>query len=259
MMRLDPAAASAGVGLLTYDTIDSTNAAALAHARAGARGPFWVVARMQTAGRGRHGRGWVSAPGNLHASLLLSDPAPPAQAPQLSFVAALALFDALVALAPALQSGLALKWPNDLLYEQAKLAGILVEGEGTNPLNVVIGIGVNCRQHPAGTDYPATSLAAIGVGLDAASLFERLSRTLLSRLAQWRRGEGFAALRQGWLARTVPLGARLRVQRDRQRVEGAFAGLDAAGCLLLRHDDGRLETIAAGEVFPLAAAAVPAD
>ena len=95
----------------------------------GERGPLWIAARQQTAGRGRRGNAWVSPPGNLYATLLLTDPAPPDCAPQLSFVAVLALYDAIAACAPALREALALKWPNDLLCRGAKLAGILIEGE----------------------------------------------------------------------------------------------------------------------------------
>src|SRR5258708_39940625 len=124
------------------DTVDSTNAEALRRARAGERGPLWIVARQQSAGRGRRGRAWVSPPGNLHATLLLTDPAPAAAAPQLGFVAGLALVDAAAAAAPLLASRLALKWPNDLLCGARKIAGILIEGEGS-PLTVAVGIGVN--------------------------------------------------------------------------------------------------------------------
>ena len=102
---------------------------------------------QQTAGRGRRGRSWVSPPGNLHATLLLTDPAPAAAAPQLGFVAGLALHDAAAAAAPGLRLALALKWPNDLLCSERKIAGILIEGEG-DPVAVAIGIGVNCRHHP---------------------------------------------------------------------------------------------------------------
>src|SRR6516162_8994815 len=128
------------------DSVDSTNAEALRRAGAGEIGPLWIVARAQTAGRGRRGRPWLSMPGNLHATLLLTDPSPSAAAPQLGFAAGLALYDAAAAAAPALASSLALKWPNDLMCERRKVGGILVEGEG-NPIAVAIGIGVNCGQH----------------------------------------------------------------------------------------------------------------
>src|SRR5947207_10376488 len=128
-MRLDPSASAAGVRLVMHDALDSTNSEALKLAQGGERGPLWVVAARQTAGRGRRGRNWVSQPGNLYATLLLTDPAPAERWPQLSFVAALALRDAVAALAPALEARVAIKWPNDLLLDGAKVAGILIEGQ----------------------------------------------------------------------------------------------------------------------------------
>src|SRR5262249_32383687 len=118
--------AAPGARLISLDEVGSTNAEAFARARAGERGPLWITARRQTAGRGRRGRGWVSERGNLYASLLLTDPAPPQRAAELSLVAALALHDALAERANVLGPRLKLKWPNDLLCDGAKLAGILV-------------------------------------------------------------------------------------------------------------------------------------
>src|SRR3954470_19738027 len=117
----------AGVRHKPYDTLGSTNAEALALARAGERGPLWVTAKTQTAGRGRRGNAWVSTPGNLFATLLLTEPSEPAVASQLSFVAALALHDAMAECAPQAGPLLKVKWPNDLLLGGAKLAGILIE------------------------------------------------------------------------------------------------------------------------------------
>src|SRR5579863_5587530 len=104
---------SVGNRVVVLDLVDSTNAEALRRASAGERGPLWIVATEQSAGRGRRGRAWTSPAGNLHATLMLTDPSPPAAAPQLGFVAGLALHDALAAAAPSLASLLALKWPND--------------------------------------------------------------------------------------------------------------------------------------------------
>jgi len=252
-MDLDPAAAAAGVRLLAFDTVGSTNAEALTRARAGDGGPLWVTARSQTAGRGRRGRAFVSEPGNLYASLLLIDAAPAEHAAELSFVAALALHDAVLEVAPILERRLAVKWPNDLLCDGGKLAGILVEGESAigRPLATVIGIGVNCTHHPAGMPYRATDLAVAGAPVPPATLFGALSRTMLRRLGEWDRGKGFAAIRGAWLARACGLGGPIRVNLADRQFEGRFDSLDEAGRLVVRHPDGTTELVTAGDVFPV--------
>jgi BirA family biotin operon repressor/biotin-[acetyl-CoA-carboxylase] ligase len=237
--------------VIHLDTVDSTNAEALRRARAGARA-LWVVAGTQTAGRGRRGRAGVSPAGNLYASLLLVDPAPAAVAPQLAFVAGLAVHDACAALAPGLADALMLKWPNDLLCRGAKIAGILIEGEGgTTGIAAVIGIGVNCRHHPDAVEHPATDFAARGTPIEAPALFETLRRTMAARLMEWDRGEGFAAIRGAWLARAAGLGQPMRARLPDCEVSGVFEALDPAGRLVLRLADGRREVITAGEVFPV--------
>ena len=248
-MRLDPTASAAGARLITHDRVGSTNEEALVLARGGARGPLWVTAAQQTAGRGRRGRTWVSEPGNLYASLLLADPSPPAHFPELSFVAALALHDAIAGRVPGLAARLALKWPNDLLIDRNKFAGILVEGEGSS---VVIGLGVNCVHHPDGTDFPATDLAAAGVRASPETLFPPLSAAMVARLAQWDRGAGFAAVRTDWLARAAGVGKSIRVRTGQGELSGEFQSVDAAGRMVLRLADGSMQAIAAGDVLPAA-------
>jgi BirA family biotin operon repressor/biotin-[acetyl-CoA-carboxylase] ligase len=245
-MPLDPSAAAAGVGLVRYDSVDSTNAEGLRLARAGTPGPLWIVAREQTAGRGRRGRIWISEPGNLYATLLVSEPSAPEHAAQLSFVAALALHDAVAGRVPGLASRLKLKWPNDLLIDRNKLAGILIEAEGPS---VVIGIGVNCAHHPQGTDYPATDLAAAGVRATPEGLFTALSAAMITRLGQWDRGAGFAAIRDDWLARAAGLGKPMVVSLADGERSGSFETIDATGRLMLRLADGTVQAIAAGDVL----------
>lgn len=121
-MNLDPIAVQAGVRLESLGTTASTNAEARLRAQRGDNGPLWITATSQTQGRGRHGRTWISPPGNLYASLLLHDPAPFEDAPQLAFVAALAVRDAVVREAEALAPWLTFKWPNDLLLAERKCA-----------------------------------------------------------------------------------------------------------------------------------------
>ena len=252
-MELDAVAAEAGVRLIALDETGSTNAHALNEARQGERGPFWVVARTQSAGRGRRGREWVSKPGTLSATLLLSDPAPARCLPQLSFVTALAVHDAMCEAAPALGPRLTLKWPNDVLCGGAKICGILLEGEGST---VAAGIGVNCAHHPANLEYPATDLATAGALVTPDGLFTALSRAMVPRIAQWQRGEGLASILADWLKRADGLNRTVRVRLHDRELSGVFVALDDLGRLVLRRSDGTTETIAAGDVFPLNATGV---
>jgi BirA family transcriptional regulator, biotin operon repressor / biotin---[acetyl-CoA-carboxylase] ligase len=252
---------AAGIRLIAHDTLGSTNAEALALARAGEHGPLWVTAGRQTAGRGRRGNAWTSEPGNLYASLLLTDTVPAGRAPELCFVAALALHDAVsfFLIPPPKREGriaegdagwgLQLKWPNDLLIDGAKFAGILIEAESVQgrPPAVAIGIGVNCAHHPADVPYPATDLAACGIAVTPEALLERLSAAMQARLDQWQ--GGFAATRADWLARAAGLGGDIVVRLSDRELAGKFETLDRMGRLMLRLPAGTLEAITVGEVF----------
>ena len=252
-MQLNPAAATAGYRLSVHDTLASTNGEALALARGGEHGPLWIAAIRQTAGRGRRGNAWVSDPGNLYATLLLVDPAPAERGPELSFVTALAVHDAIAECAPGLRVKLALKWPNDLLCGGAKIAGILIEGEGIGgALAVAIGIGVNCRHHPADTAYPATDLAARGRRRVGRSFVLGLVRGDAAAARAMAPGAGFAAIRADWIARAAGIGGDMRVRLAGRELEGRGEAIDDQGRLLLRLPDGSLHAIAAGDVFPLA-------
>lgn len=243
----------AGVRYRPYDTLGSTNAEALALARAGERGPLWITALTQSAGRGRRGSTWVSPPGNLYASLLLSEPSSEALAPQLSFVAALALHDALCDCAPRLGPLLKLKWPNDVLLGSDKLAGILIEGESEPVFAVVIGFGANCASHPPGTAFPSTDLLKAGAVVAPDVLLAALSAAMLRRLTQWQGSAGFAGVRTDWLARAAGLGEEIRVRLPEREMRGRFRGLDEAGRLQVEQPGG-LATVTAGEVFGLGGA-----
>src|SRR5262249_51000385 len=257
-MKADVVAAASGARVVSLDEVGSTNAEALARARAGERGPLWITARRQTAGRGRRGNRFVSPPGNLYATLLLTNPSPPPRAAELSLVAALAVHDAIVELVAALGPRLKVKWPNDLVCDGAKLCGILTEGEGAadRPLVTVIGIGVNCASHPSDMEYPATDLAASGVLVSPDALMRSLIGAMERRINEWDRGENFTATRAAWLNRAAGLGAPARVRLPERDLEGIAETLDETGRLVLRLADGTVERIAAGEMFPVSA---PAD
>ena len=263
-MQLDPAAVGAGVRLAALAGVDSTNREARTRSRSGETGPLWITAETQTAGRGRGDRSWFSPPGNLYASLLMREPAPASRVPELAFVTALAVRDAIAATAPALAPQLALKWPNDILLAGGKCAGILIEGEHQPPTatTVIIGIGVNCALHPENPGellrredepvlYPATALAAHGAEITPEQLFARLSVTMLRRLAQWDHGRGFDGILSDWLAAARGIGEPIRVRTGNGERTGRFSGVDASGRLMLGLSSGQTELISAGDVFPL--------
>jgi BirA family biotin operon repressor/biotin-[acetyl-CoA-carboxylase] ligase len=209
-------------------------------AREGAPEGTWLRADRQTGGKGRQGRAWHSPPGNLHASTLVRLRPGDPPAPTLALVAAVALQEVVAIYAPGTQ----IKWPNDLLFGGAKLAGILLEREGDA---VIAGFGVNLTQHPEDVERPTTSLAALaGTAPEPSLLLEILARNFSRWLARWRE-RGLAPVRAAWLAAAHPLGTAL-VTRE---CEGLFEGLDETGALRLRLADGPLRVIHAGDVFLL--------
>jgi BirA family biotin operon repressor/biotin-[acetyl-CoA-carboxylase] ligase len=250
---LHPSSVAAGVRIVTHETVGSTNAEALALARDGERGPVWITATRQTAGRGRRGRAWVSELGNLYATLLLTDACPVERAAELSFVSALALHDAVAEIAPDLAARLSLKWPNDLLADHAKLAGVLVEGESLarGGFSTAIGMGLNCAHHPDGTTYTATNLAGLGSAVTPETVLRALSFSMMLRLTQWDRGNGFPTIRQDWIARAGGVGEPIRVRTAQSEIDGVFSALDPMGRLILAGADGSTQIIGAGDVVPI--------
>ena len=235
-----------------HSELPSTNAEAFARARAGDPGNLWVTAGEQTAGRGRRGRTWSTGQGNLAASLLLVDPAAPERAATLSFVAGVALHQAACdVVGPALAPRLSLKWPNDLLLDRGKVAGILAEGEKLTDgrFAVVIGIGVNCVSHPEiDAPVPPTDFRDQGAPVDADALFQRLATRMAAAIAMWQRGGNFAAVRANWLARAGGVGEAICVNLPDRSIDGRFEDLDDGGRLILSTAAGR-ELISAGDVF----------
>jgi BirA family transcriptional regulator, biotin operon repressor / biotin---[acetyl-CoA-carboxylase] ligase len=248
----DPAPAlPAGFHLRHYASVGSTNDAAKTLARAGAPDGTLVWADEQTAGRGRRGRFWLSPLGNLHLSLVLRPDVTPSRAAQLGFVAALALGDALTVLAGAALK-LRYKWPNDLLADGRKFAGILLESEAraSDPVDfVVVGVGVNIIAAPGDVEFPATSLAVLGIsGVTPPVLLEGFVRHFAAWAQRWH-AEGFVPVRAAWLAAASGLGESIRVRLEHSTLIGRFHDLDEDGTLVLDTPDGR-RRIAAGEVFP---------
>lgn len=237
--------------MLTFETIRSTNDAAMDLARTGSHDRTWVIAEAQTHGRGRHGRQWASPAGNLHASLVLIDAVPIELAPQLGFVAGVALARALRTLFVD-EARLRLKWPNDILFDSAKLAGILLESTdlGTGGFASVVGIGVNCMSAPRDLSDPVTSLSEMGAARCAPQdVFLELSAEFAHWLDVFAKGKGFESIRREWLALAAGLGAPIRISTPARRLEGHFQTIDSAGRLIIANEDGSMIAIEAGDVI----------
>lgn len=240
-------------GRITLPEIDSSNAEGFRRA-ADLPGPTWILAGLQSAGRGRRARPWVSPVGNFHGTLVLK----PTEAPEVvalrSFAAALALRDACVALT-GLPQGFALKWPNDVLLNGGKLAGILLESQGLGGPSPVlcIGIGVNLIAAPdpglvePGATPPVSLLAETGLRVTPEAFLDALAPAYAAWEARFQ-SEGFAPLRSAWLSHAARLGEVIRARTGRLSREGLFETIDASGNLILRTPTETL-AIPAAEVF----------
>jgi BirA family biotin operon repressor/biotin-[acetyl-CoA-carboxylase] ligase len=233
-----------------YDELDSTNAEARRRAEAGDPGPVWITAARQSAGRGRRGRTWSTGAGNLAASLLTTTAKPPAEAAQVSFVAALAAAD--LADACVGPGAARLKWPNDLMLFGRKAGGILVESgvTATGRLWLAIGVGVNLVHAPQDVDRPAT---AFGEHMAAPpptpkDALEVLAQAFERRRAVWD-AQGFAPIAEAWTERAHGLGTPCEARLSERTLHGLAEGLDPDGALRLRLADGELARITAGDVF----------
>ncbi len=240
-------------GLHVLDEVDSTldEAARLAPELAG---PLWIMARRQSAGRGRRGRAWVDPPGNLAATLVMRVDGDPGRTALRSFVAALAVYDACVAVTGRAE-GLALKWPNDLLLNGGKLAGILLEsaGQGANLAWLAIGVGVNLRHAPAADEVepgalrPVALLPETGAAVAPEDFLALLAAAYARHESQFV-SFGFEPIRRAWLARAARLGQPVTARTGSAEVVGTFETVDAAGNLVLLTPRGRV-AIPAAEVF----------
>ena len=239
------------MGRVELDAVDSTNAEALRRLP-DLEGPCWIMARRQTAGRGRRGRPWSDPDGNFAASLALRPEVPAAQSALVSFVAALALHDSLCALTGQ-PSAFALKWPNDVLAGGGKVSGILLEGAGTAARadHLIVGIGVNLVGAPATVSADglhAVSLVAVtGTRLRPQTLLDRLAPDF-ARWYETLMRAGFAPLREAWIARAAGLGEVITARTGRDTLRGVFETIDETGALVLRIGVAR-RIVPAADVF----------
>ena len=239
-----------GVGRLVLAETDSTNAEALRRLDTLDR-PTWILALRQTAARGRRGRRWLSEPGNFAATLALRPDAPAQQVSLLSYVAALAVADALAA---AGARDLLLKWPNDVLQGGAKIAGILLESAGRGGMvdRLAVGIGVNLARAPEANEvepgaFRPVALADAGITVGPETFLDKLAPAF----ARWQAvlaEEGFEPVRRAWLARAARLGEPVTARTGHAAVVGRFETVDSSGALVLAMPEGR-RVVAAADIF----------
>jgi len=241
--------------LLSFDELDSTNEEAKRLAKSGGCHGAVVWAKRQTAGKGRMGREWISSEGNLFVSILLQPERVMADLAQLSFVAAISVIDAIE---PMLESDKLLqnKWPNDVLLNDKKLSGILLESfrvDGSDKPWVIVGVGVNIDSFPENTEFPATSLKEAGVELVSAKIIlSRFIHHFMERYDQWN-NRGFLSIRRIWLERAwrikEKIEARLPSGGGDTIIQGIFEGIDTGGSLIIKPENGRKQTILAADVY----------
>lgn len=219
-------------------------------AKAGAPSGTVVMADQQLHGRGRLGRHWVSPVGNFYASIILRPDCTLNASAGLSLLTSVALGEALADLGPD-NLDLALKWPNDILINRAKVAGILLENVGDHRGRVafvVIGTGVNLRSAPENAAYPVTCLDAAGFReLTPLDLLIAYTVRLEIWLDRWQR-DGFAKVRSAWRDKAFGLGSAVRLRLEQEEIDGVFVDLTEGGGLLIEEANGRLREVVAGDV-----------
>ena len=239
-----------------FDEIDSTILEARRRAERGELGPVWLLAQRQAAGRGRRGRAWLSVDGNLHATYLFATKTAPADIALLGFATGVAIAETLDAMIGAGRA--TLKWPNDVMLGDAKVAGILIDsGKSADAQTwVALAFGINLAVAPKAIDQRTTSLREVLPPDAPCPPPQSFFASLRPKLEAWARRlseEGFEPVRRAWLGRGHGLGAEIRVQQGEQSLSGRLAGLSARGELELETSDGR-RLVAAGDVFLLNAA-----
>lgn len=239
-----------GYGRVVLDSVDSTMAEAARRAALLER-PTWIMARTQTAARGRRGRAWVTPDGNLNATLIFKPEASPAEAARRSFMAANALYAALSLYVDP--DKLSQKWPNDVLLRERKVAGILLESTGSGPFVdwLSIGFGVNLITTPKGVDTPQVAPTCLtdagGAPVAPEDFLTNLAdayATQEDKLAYF----GFDRIRKDWLGNAARLGEVITARTGREDITGVFDTVDQDGNLVLITGTGP-RAIAAADVF----------
>jgi BirA family biotin operon repressor/biotin-[acetyl-CoA-carboxylase] ligase len=237
--------------LLSFDELDSTNEEAKRLAKGGGCHGAVIWAKRQTAGKGRMGRSWVSSEGNLFVSILLQPEKSLKEFSQLSFVAAVATAEAIKPLLSPKQR-VQCKWPNDIILDERKLGGILLESfqDSVGHAWVTVGIGVNIESCPPRTEFPATCLKEAGVELVSAKIIlSRLIHHFIEAYNYWNM-KGFPPIRKAWMENAWGVGRRITARWPDGEEEGMMDGIDRDGSLLLSVSPGEKRHIHAADIFP---------
>ncbi len=242
-----------GYGKTVLSEVDSTNAHALRISKI-ARGPEWILGLKQTQGRGRRGRPWADPTGNFAATLLLFPNDALDQIALRSFVAACALYQTFTDVLGN-KAELSLKWPNDVLLNDRKVAGILLETQILGPQSVAlaIGMGVNLRHAPQPDQLEARAVAPVSiweqtqVNITPEAFLDTLATQYHAFETQFTT-LGFAPIRAFWLSHAARLGEVITARVADREITGTFDTVDETGHLILVTDQGR-ETIAAADIF----------
>jgi BirA family biotin operon repressor/biotin-[acetyl-CoA-carboxylase] ligase len=245
---------SASHRIIELSQTGSTNKDAMRLALSGEALPLWVVARLQTSGKGRAGRSWQSLEGNLHASLAVLLQAPLERAGELALVAGIAFYDAVQQTCPlALEAGLRLKWPNDILIGNAKSGGILVESttaRGEPGFLAVIGFGLNVTSVPAGLGRDVSCLKDFCDPPDVIEFVSVLAGAMQRWLAAWDDGRGFTAhIAPAWRARGGAQGEAVTINGAEGPVTGLYRGIDDRGYLIIETPEGARRAFSYGDVL----------
>ena len=231
--------------IIRYDSVDSTNKIAVHLTEQGEREGTAVVADTQRKGRGRMGRAWISCPGNLFVSYIINGKTVK-ENPELSFLVGITVAESIEKLVP--QTKCFCKWPNDIMLNDCKICGILIEAAAGGC--VVAGIGVNLQSHPENVSYPTSSvLESTGRRIEPDEMCKCLSETLLTNLDIWRR-RGFAAIRDKWLSYAYRLKETVTVKQFEKTYTGIFQTISESGELIIENTENHQKTkISVGDVI----------
>jgi len=239
--------------LLVFDEIDSTNSEAIRLAKTAPDNNYIILAKNQYNGRGKNGKVWHCGNGNFYVSLLINHNFEIAILPQLSFVTALAVYDTIKYLAPAiLHKFIYLKWPNDVLigaFDPAKISGILLESIHIQQRNyIVIGVGMNINHSPINIDQLTTNFREAGILIkEPEQILDIFMINFSKNFSSWQH-EGFSKIRQNWLDRAYMLNKNISINDGNSKITGIFKDIDQSGAIRVQLDSGEVKNIIAGDV-----------